>query len=135
MVLLRTSGQFLELLPVRQVLLRASISFALLGCAPGWAIVVTNDTNEPHYVSYVDAGQRLVFEVPARSAGLLGIGNAPGPASVDLLDRSCAFVDSVRVERDGGTQVTLSLDGFEAETTALPQEIPEPQLEPTEFCK
>jgi hypothetical protein len=111
----------------------AVIAALFLGaCEAGWATWVENDSGSRVLVRYFEAGEAVVVSVEPDRRGLLGLGNAPGPASLDILDEACSFLDSVALPREGGTLVLVSdragsISG-NATGTPLPQEITEPHL-------
>lgn len=115
--------------------LAISASFVPGACEPGWAIIVANETADARYIRYFDAGTPLVFEIEPGTSGLLGIGNAPGPHAVDVLDASCAYLRAVRVAREGDTVVRLTDSEVVAEATQFPKEISEQQLQSTDRCQ
>jgi hypothetical protein len=120
---------------MRRICTALAAPLILLACSPGWGVVVENHSGETRYLRYIDAGSPLVFEIEPGVRGLLGIGNAPGPSAVDVLDYSCVYIETVRVAREGGTWITLTESALDATPTTLPQEIPERQLESSDLCQ
>jgi hypothetical protein len=107
------------------------VSLIASACHPGWAILVKNETGQKQYLRYRD-GPSVLVAVDPESVGLLGIGNAPGPRTIDLVTQACQVLATVEAAREGGTLVNIRVEGgvptVTAAATELPKELKDPRL-------
>ena len=115
-----------------QSLMILLVSLIAGACEPGWATVVRNDTAQEQFLRFFD-GAPVVVSVAPSTGGLLGIGNAPGPRSVDLVDRDCQVLSTVAVAGEGDTLMVIRAEGgvptIGAAPTTLPHTIENTRLE------
>ena len=114
-----------EVAPLKRArfLLILSVSVIAGACDPGWATVVRNDTDQEQFLRFFD-GPSIMVSVAPSTGGLLGIGNAPGPRSVDLVDRDCQVLSTVAVAEVGDTLIVIRAEGGVPAAVAAPTTLP-----------